>query len=104
MAETQRLVMVDSGSGASCRTFVFKGEGHTLGNALRAVILQNPEVIFCGYSLPHPAEDQMHVRIQTTEGIDAQDALLKGLRDLKALTLHTKEVFNQAVESSLMQQ
>ena len=98
MAESQRLVMVDSGSGASCRTFVFKGEGHTLGNALRAVILQNPEVIFCGYSLPHPAEDQMHVRIQTSEGIDAQDALLKGLTDLKKMTVHAKEVFQTAVD------
>ena len=68
MAETQRLVMVDTGSGSTCRTFVFKNEGHTLGNALRAVILQNPEVIFCGYTLPHPAEDQMHLRIQTVAG------------------------------------
>ena len=101
MAESQRLVMVDSGSGPSCRTFVFKSESHTLGNALRAVILQNPDVVFCGYSMPHPAEDQMHMRIQTVEGVDAQDALLKGLKDLKAVTLHTKEVFKQASETYL---
>jgi DNA-directed RNA polymerase I and III subunit RPAC2 len=43
----------------NCRTFVFKGETHTLGNALKNVILQNPQVIFCGYSMPHPAEDQV---------------------------------------------
>ena len=43
-------------------------EGHTLGNVLRSVIMQNPQVAFCGYSLPHPAEDQMHLRIQTVEG------------------------------------
>ena len=100
MAETQRLVMVDTGSGSTCRTFVFKNEGHTLGNALRAVILQNPEVIFCGYTLPHPAEDQMHLRIQTIAGVDAQDALLKGLQDLKAVTAHTKKVFSQSVADS----
>jgi DNA-directed RNA polymerase I and III subunit RPAC2 len=43
----------------NCRTFVFKGETHTLGNALKNVILQNPQVVFCGYSMPHPAEDQV---------------------------------------------
>ena len=72
----------------------------TLGNALRTVILQNPEVIFCGYTLPHPAEDQMHLRIQTVAGVDAQDALLKGLQDLKAVTAHTKKVFSQSVADS----
>ena len=59
-----------------------RGETHTLGNALRNVILQNPNVIFCGYDMPHPAEDQMFLRIQTVEGVSAQDALRKGLKDL----------------------
>jgi len=98
-AETQRLVMVSSGAGINCRTFVFKNEGHTLGNVLRSVIMQNPQVAFCGYSLPHPAEDQMHLRIQTVEGVDAQDALLKGLTDLKKMTVHAKEVFQTAVDT-----
>ena len=51
--------------------------------------------------MPHPAEDQMHMRIQTVDGVDAQDALLKGLKDLKAITLHTKDVFKQASETFL---
>lgn len=33
-------------------------------------------------------------------GVDAQDALLKGLQDLKAVTAHTKKVFIQAVADS----
>ena len=98
--ENPRLVMVNSGSGINCRTFVFKQEGHTLGNALRSAILQNPQVVFCGYSLPHPAEDQMHVRIQTVEGVDAQDALLKGLKDLKAMTLHAKATFEKSIQEA----
>jgi DNA-directed RNA polymerase I and III subunit RPAC2 len=89
----QRLVMLHSTTGDNCRTFVFKNEGHTLGNALRSVILQNPQVLFCGYSMPHPAEDQMFLRIQTAEGVDAQDILKKGLEDLKSICHHTKEVF-----------
>ena len=33
-------------------------------------------------------------------GVDAQDALLKGLQDLKAVTAYTKKVFIQAVADS----
>ena len=57
----RRLVMLagDSHSGETCRTFILKGESHTLGNALKNVLLQNPNVTFCGYSIPHPAEDQV---------------------------------------------
>ena len=40
----RRLVMLagDSHSGETCRTFILKGESHTLGNALKNVLLQNP--------------------------------------------------------------
>ena len=98
--ENIRLVMVNAGSEINCRTFVFKKEGHTLGNALRSAILQNPQVEFCGYSMPHPAEDQMHMRIQTVKGVDAQDALLKGLQDLKAMSVHAKETFEKSVKKA----
>ena len=33
------------------------------------------------------------------EGVDAQDALLKGLTDLKKMTVHAKEVFQTAVDT-----
>ena len=78
-------------------SFINRGETHTLGNALRTVILQNPNVIFCGYDMPHPAEDQMFLRIQTVEGVSAQDALRKGLKDLKEICKVTKEKFEEAV-------
>ena len=88
----------DSKSKDNCRTFVFKGETHTLGNALKNVILLNPQVIFCGYSMPHPAEDQMLLRIQSVEGLSAVDALRKGLTDLKAMCEITQQKFEAAVE------
>lgn len=98
----QRLVML-AGDGKTdaddetCRTFIFRGETHTLGNALRSIILQNPNVLFCGYSMPHPAEDQMFLRIQTVEGVSAQDALRKGLKDLKEVCKVTKDKFEEAM-------
>ena len=74
---------------------MFKKENHTLGNALRSMLLTNPQVknnqgfkaclikkqtkkkqvLFAGYTIPHPAEDQMHLRIQTAPDYLAQTAL-----------------------------
>ena len=98
----RRLVMLaspDASQGDNCRTFIFKGESHTLGNALKNVILQNPAVTFCGYSIPHPAEDQMFIRIQTVEGTLAQDVLRKGLEDLKGMVAVTREKFASEMKS-----
>ena len=79
---------------------LFAGESHTLGNALKNVILQNPSVTFCGYSIPHPAEDQMFLRIQTAEGgaETASDVLKRGFVDLKKMCAITRKKFNKERE------
>ncbi|KAL9031580.1 MAG: hypothetical protein Q9196_000428, partial [Gyalolechia fulgens] len=41
-----------------------------------------PEVELCGYSIPHPSEAKMNLRIQTYEGTTVYDALEKGFDDL----------------------
>ncbi|KAK6349746.1 RNA polymerase subunit AC19 [Orbilia brochopaga] len=69
----------------SCASFQFENEDHTLGNALRWIIMKNPQVEFCGYSIPHPSEAKMNMRIQTYGEITAKDALIKGLADLRDL-------------------
>ncbi|CAG8768853.1 26032_t:CDS:2 [Gigaspora margarita] len=74
-------------------TFSISGEDHTLGNALRYVITLNPEVEYCGYSIPHPSEDKLNIRIQTTENTTAIEAMRKGLEDLKTICDHIKETF-----------
>ncbi|KAI9491278.1 DNA-directed RNA polymerase [Zychaea mexicana] len=66
-------------------TFSFKEEDHTLGNSLRHMINKNPEVDFCGYSIPHPSEAKMHMRVQTTNKTTAVDALTTGLDSLNDL-------------------
>ncbi|CAD0087242.1 unnamed protein product, partial [Aureobasidium vineae] len=77
-------------------------EDHTLGNALRYIIMKNPDVEFCGYSIPHPSEAKMNLRIQTwgkdrpgygdmqfadqyTDEVNVYDVLEKGLNDLMNL-------------------
>ncbi|KAJ1733557.1 RNA polymerase subunit AC19 [Coemansia biformis] len=66
-------------------TFCIREEDHTLGNSLRWAIMQNPQVDFCGYSIPHPSEAKMNIRIQTTDQTNAVDAMDKGIDDLKSV-------------------
>jgi len=79
--EPQR-VRILPGSTDTAASFEFIDEGHTLGNALRYVIMKNSDVEFCAYSIPHPSEPKMNIRIQTYDG-HAVDALKKGLADLQ---------------------
>ncbi|KAJ8325286.1 RNA polymerase subunit AC19 [Batrachochytrium dendrobatidis] len=79
-------------------TFCISNEDHTLGNALRYIIMKNPAVSFCGYSVPHPSEYQINLRIQTDGSITAVDALHKGLDDLVDMTTHVKESFKDKVK------
>ncbi|KAF5601839.1 DNA-directed RNA polymerase I III subunit RPAC2 [Fusarium pseudoanthophilum] len=79
--EPQR-VRILPGSTDTAASFEFIDEGHTLGNALRYIIMKNPDVEFCAYSIPHPSEPKMNIRIQTYSGT-AVDALKKGLVDIQ---------------------
>jgi DNA-directed RNA polymerase I and III subunit RPAC2 len=94
-ADSKRLVVLagERDSGDTCRTFIFHQENHTLGNSLRHMLLMNPRVVFAGYTIPHPAEDQMHLRIQTVEDYPAQTALKTALQDLKSLAVLSKQKF-----------
>ncbi|ESO89545.1 hypothetical protein LOTGIDRAFT_125219, partial [Lottia gigantea] len=76
----------------SCKTFVMHNEDHTLGNSLRYIIMKNPEVEFCGYTVPHPSENKINFRIQT-RGKPAVDIFKKGLEDLNKLCEHVLQTF-----------
>jgi len=76
-------------------SFEFEDEDHTLGNALRYIIMKNPDVEFCGYSIPHPSEALMNIRIQTYKGT-AREALEKGFDDLEGLCEVVADTFTRA--------
>ncbi|KKK21741.1 hypothetical protein P175DRAFT_0503544 [Aspergillus ochraceoroseus IBT 24754] len=82
--EEKRIVVLP-GATDTAASFQFEGEGHTLGNALRYAIMKNPGVEFCGYTIPHPSESKMNVRIQTYDTTTAIEALEKGLDTLMDL-------------------
>ncbi|KAF2474043.1 RBP11-like subunits of RNA polymerase [Lindgomyces ingoldianus] len=78
-------IRVLAGATDTAASFQFDGEDHTLGNALRYIIMKNPDVEFCGYSIPHPSEAKMNLRIQTYDGVNVYAVLEKGLEDLMDL-------------------
>lgn len=61
--------------GSSEATFALAGEDHTLGNAVRYMLNKQPAVAFAGYSVPHPSDDLVNVRVQTTGAVSATQAL-----------------------------
>ncbi|KAI9890870.1 MAG: RNA polymerase subunit AC19 [Vezdaea aestivalis] len=83
------------GAEADSASFEILGEDHTLGNCLRWIIMKNPDVELCGYSIPHPAEKKLNIRIQMIEG-NALDALEKGFQDLEDLCGVVLEKFQEA--------
>ncbi|OAL51361.1 RBP11-like subunits of RNA polymerase [Pyrenochaeta sp. DS3sAY3a] len=89
-------IRVLSGATETAASFQFDGEDHTLGNALRYIIMKNPDVEFCGYSIPHPSEAKMHLRIQTYNGVNVYTVLEKGLDDLMNLCEVVEEKFTIA--------
>uniref|UniRef100_A0A2L2YAT6 DNA-directed RNA polymerases I and III subunit RPAC2 n=2 Tax=Parasteatoda tepidariorum TaxID=114398 RepID=A0A2L2YAT6_PARTP len=81
----------------TCRTFILKDEDHTLGNALRYIISKNPEVEYCGYSVPHPSVHDINFRIQTKR-VPAAEVFKKGLEDLQTLCEHMNTRFQEALD------
>ena len=80
-------------------TFIFGNENHTLGNPLRHIVMQQPETSFCGYSVPHPYEPKMNLRIQTQEGTTAVKVLKKSLEDMEAVCDILDDEFDRAISS-----
>jgi DNA-directed RNA polymerase I and III subunit RPAC2 len=56
----------------------------------------SPEVSFVGYSVPHPSEPKMNVRVQTT-GVPATDVLRDALITLYKVADHIDVTFADAV-------
>ena len=58
------MLHVQASGDASSATFTLHNEDHTMGNTLRYMLNKTPSVSFVGYSVPHPAEAKMNLRLQ----------------------------------------
>lgn len=79
------------------KTFAINGEDHTLANALRYLVMKNENVVFCGYTIPHPSEHKVNFRIQTNRKVTALEVLEKGLGDLNCQCEHVLGTFDKAI-------
>ncbi|KAH0747979.1 hypothetical protein KY290_027211 [Solanum tuberosum] len=77
-------------------TFSLTDEDHTLANAVRFTLNQDPRVTFCGYSIPHPSDAQVNIRVQTT-GDPAREVFNDSCQDLMLICEHVRGTFDQAV-------
>ena len=71
-------------------TFSLANEDHTLGNALRYSLNRNADVVFAGYSVPHPSEESVNVRVQTSGRVTATQALRDALAGASFLRLRCR--------------
>ncbi|CAF0906055.1 unnamed protein product [Brachionus calyciflorus] len=86
------------------KTFTINNEDHTLANALRYMIMKNPNVVFCGYTIPHPSEIKVNFKIQTNKKVTALEVLEKGLVDLQEVCKHVLHTYETAVQQFQSQQ
>lgn len=91
------IISVDEQDPERCATFCIRQEDHTLGNLLRHFVMRDPSVEFCGYSLPHPSESKIHIRIQCNPNSEstAVDVLHKALDEIILSTQQTQSTFQQ---------
>lgn len=57
--------------------------------------VRSPDVSFCGYTVPHPLENKMNIRLQTF-GAPATAVFRKALDQLNSINVHMLSVFEEA--------
>ncbi|RYQ99794.1 hypothetical protein Ahy_B07g087800 isoform B [Arachis hypogaea] len=85
-----------SHSDQSKSTFSLADEDHTFANSMRFTLNQDPRVTFCGYSIPHPSDNRVNIRVQTT-GDPAREVLKDACQDLMLICQHVRSTFDKAI-------
>lgn len=60
--------------------------------------MQREETDFCGYSVPHPYEPKMNLRLQTRNA-SSTEVLVNGLKDLEQAADCLQDVFAAALQN-----
>ena len=98
-AITTELFEVREGENNTNATFILGNEDHTLGNALRHVLINKSKTEFCGYSIPHPYEPKLHLRLQSNDNnITSLDLFKEGLKDLEQTSIILENEFVRALK------
>ncbi|WRT67109.1 uncharacterized protein IL334_004075 [Kwoniella shivajii] len=87
------LTITEDAKIPNAATILLRKQDHTLGNMIRAQLLLDPTVLFAGYKVPHPLENDIIIKIQTDERSNPADALKRACHLLIRQTVHVKQQF-----------
>eukprot|EP01027_Heterolobosea_sp_BB2_P004710 GEZU01007248.1.p1 GENE.GEZU01007248.1~~GEZU01007248.1.p1 ORF type:complete len:127 (-),score=32.88 GEZU01007248.1:90-470(-) len=74
-------------------------EDHTIGNALRMELLNDPNVLFAGYRIPHVLiQNHVEVKVQTTRDSDPRTAFIGAIHRLKQEINTLEEQFHRELD------
>ena len=63
---TEKVQLLNQTDDRTCATYSIENEDHTLGNLLRWMLCKDERVELAAYSIPHPSDNRIHLRIQTS--------------------------------------
>lgn len=89
-------VFIEQSVDESHVTLTLIDEGHTIGNALRAVIARDPLVEHAGYSVPHPSENRVKLNIVARRGTSALEIVKAALVELGNRCDETSQAYETA--------
>lgn len=56
--------------------FLINKEDHTIGNLLRMKLLEDKQVLFAGYKVPHPLKYEIEIKVQTKKDVTPKESVL----------------------------
>ena len=63
---------------------------------VRPAIIGSPDTQFCGYTIPHPSEPKMNMRLQTGADATSHEVLRDSLETLRSICDHVQDSFQIA--------
>ena len=78
-------------------TFVVKDESHGVCNALRHILMQNPDVEYAVYNIDHPLTGKPEMTIKTKRGKRPRKALKNAGEELQKDSSELKKLIDEAL-------
>tara|TARA_B110000008_G_C16416475_1_gene342005 strand:- start:16 stop:219 length:204 start_codon:yes stop_codon:yes gene_type:complete len=60
--------------------------------------MQDPDTEFCGYTVPHPSEPILHIRVQTKAHTDSNHVMMAGAKTLKSMCDHIMTTYKDELK------
>ena len=78
-------------------TFVVHDESHGVCNALRHILMQDPDVEYAVYNIDHPLTGKPEMTIKTKRGKRPRAVLKKAAQELQKECIEFKKEFNDSL-------